>query len=103
METVSLVTNLDVETSNLLPKYAREAERELSALFLSVRDSFGEKTAFCVADGWLEIFGTCLADCGSDLPKVRDITVQSITCFLAPSTAQGHQGVTAFPSDAPEH
>ena len=102
METGSLVTNLDVEISDSLALFAPEAERALSALFHSVRDSYGERAAFCVADGRLEILEACLASCRCELPKVRNITVQSITRFLVPCTERGRDAVAAFPSDIPE-
>jgi hypothetical protein len=96
METGSLITSLDVEISDSLALFAREAERMLSATFHSVRDSYGEGAAFCVADKWLEIFEACLASCEGKLPNLRDITVHSIAYFLASCTERGHSLVAAF-------
>jgi hypothetical protein len=98
-ENGSSVTNPDVEISDALAVFVREAERALSALFHSVKDPFGEKAAFRVADGWLEILGASLASRKEELPKLRDITVQSMRSFMAPCTEREHNNGEAFPSD----
>ena len=69
MEPGLSVSNVDVETSDALAFFAREAERARSALFDSGRDSRGEKAAFRVADRWLEILGASLASRQRELPK----------------------------------
>jgi hypothetical protein len=86
METGSLVANLDAEISDPLAFFACDAERALSALFHSVRDSHGEKAAFCVAEGWLEELETELVKCENELPKLSQITRRSIAWFFTPSS-----------------
>jgi len=101
MKTGSSLTNLNVEISDSLAPLAHEAERALSALFHAVKEAYGERAAFSVADRWLHIRGERLAKCGSELPNLRNNTVQSITCSLAPCTERGKNAVATFPSEIP--
>jgi hypothetical protein len=99
MEPGSLITSLDVERPDLLALFAHEAERMLSATYHSVRDSYGEGAASCVANKWLEIFEASPANRGDKFPNLRDITVQSIAYSLASCKERGHFRAAAF---APE-
>jgi hypothetical protein len=90
METSLLVTNVDVETSDTLAFFAREAERALSALSHSGRDSHGEKAAFRVADGWLEILGASLASRGRQLPK-RYSSAERVNLAQSTTAHQRHR------------
>jgi hypothetical protein len=87
MEIDSSITNQDVAISASLSIFACEAERALSALFHSVKDSHGEKAALCVAEGWLQALETELAKCENGLPRLTEITGRSIAYFLAPRPA----------------
>jgi len=93
METSLSVTNVDVETSDELAFFAHDAERALSALSHSGRDSHGEKAPFRVADGWLEILGASLASRGRELPK-SDSSAETVNLAQSDTAHQRHRGTT---------
>ena len=92
METSLLVTNVDVETSDALAFFARDAERALSALSIPA-ESPTEKAAFRVADGWLEILGASLASRGRELPK-SDSSAETVNLAQSDTAHQRHRGTT---------
>lgn len=84
MSTISAVAETYRQIPDSVAAFAHEAECALAALYHSVRECYGEKTAFSVAEEWLETFEQRIEDCKNAIPAIREITVSTIAASLVP-------------------
>ena len=83
MSTIGAVAETYQQIPDSVAAFADEAERALAALYQSVCETYGQKTAFSVAEEWLEIFELRIENCKNAIPAIREITVSSIAASLA--------------------
>jgi hypothetical protein len=84
MSTIGAVAQTYLQIPDSVAAFAHEAECALSALYHSVRERYGEKAAFSVAEEWLENFDQRIEDCKNAIPAIREITLSTIAASLAP-------------------
>src|ERR1700751_4457970 len=65
-----------------LDRFAQEAERSLSAFYSYVRQHQGERAAYSIAEGWLEVFEKRLVESDS-LPNIPEVTATAIAVLAA--------------------
>jgi hypothetical protein len=78
----NVLVNSGSQRRESLARFAREAERSLSAFYSYVRQQQGERAAYSHAEGWLEILEKQLGECAT-FPNLVEVTGTAIAGFTA--------------------